>query len=274
MNVGSRLHKAREAKGLSLDSLSKTTRVKVRILEAIENNDAAAIPPRPYGRGFVRTYAGLVGLDPDETVRDYFLQFAPPRVAHVEPPAQTRAFRSDLLWARAAAFRSDLLWARAPYFVAGVLLLGFVLLGAQGLVSRDAPPVVTQPAAPVTPNSADSTESRAPAPKPRAALTVQLEATDPVWVAASADGQRTIYRTMRPGERETLRGDREIAIRVGDAGAVRLRINDRPDAVMGARGAVQSTRLTPNNVDAQPSSLQAPTGSATTRLRPRGGVSP
>jgi hypothetical protein len=86
-------------------------------------------------------------------------------------------------------------------------------------------------------------------------------------VTASADGQRAVYRIMRAGERETLRGDREIAVRVGNAGALRWRINDRPDAVMGARGAVRSARLTPDNVDAEPSSLQPPPRAATPRAR-------
>jgi hypothetical protein len=83
-------------------------------------------------------------------------------------------------------------------------------------------------------------------------LSVELEATAPVWVAASVDAERKVYRTMRPGERETLRGDREITVRVGNAGFLRWRVNDRPEAVMGARGAVQSVRVTAGGVEVQP----------------------
>jgi transcriptional regulator with XRE-family HTH domain len=89
MDIGSRLRSAREAKGVSLEALSKITRVKPTVLKALENNDAAAIPPRPYGRGFVSAYASYVGLDPQQTVRDYFLQFAaPPAAPRPEPPVQ------------------------------------------------------------------------------------------------------------------------------------------------------------------------------------------
>lgn len=83
MDVGARLRDAREARGLSLDAVSRSTRVQPRILSAIETNDSIALPPRPYGRGFVRAYASEVGLDPDGTVREFFSQFAPP----VDSPA-------------------------------------------------------------------------------------------------------------------------------------------------------------------------------------------
>src|SRR5688500_21891 len=86
MDVGSRLRSARIAKGMSLEALSKITRVKPAILAAIENNDTTAIPPRPYGRGFVSAFASQVGLDPQATVRDYFLQFVAPPAPGQEPP--------------------------------------------------------------------------------------------------------------------------------------------------------------------------------------------
>ena len=84
MNVGAQLRASREARGISIDALSHATRVQPRILAAIERNDVAAVPPRPFGRGFVRAYAQEIGLDPDGTAREYFAQFgtAAPAAAH------------------------------------------------------------------------------------------------------------------------------------------------------------------------------------------------
>ena len=77
MSVGAQLRASREARGLSLDAVSQKTRVQPRILAAIERDDVASVPPRPFGRGFVRSYAEQMGLDPEQTARDYFAQFAP-----------------------------------------------------------------------------------------------------------------------------------------------------------------------------------------------------
>jgi cytoskeleton protein RodZ len=75
MDIGGQLRSAREARGLSLATLAQRTRVPERALAAIERNDASALPPHPFDRGFVRTYAAEVDLDPDRMVRDYFAQF-------------------------------------------------------------------------------------------------------------------------------------------------------------------------------------------------------
>jgi hypothetical protein len=74
---------------------------------------------------------------------------------------------------------------------------------------------------------------------------VTLEATGPAWVAATTDGQRSLYQILQPGTTHSLRGAREIALRVGDAGALRLSVNGRPPQVMGAPGQVLTVRLTP-----------------------------
>ena len=251
MDVGSRLRSAREAKGMSLEALSKATRVKASLLAAVENNDAAAIPPRPYGRGFVSAYASHVGLDPQQTVRDYFLQFATPAPAPPQPPPA----------ARAAVLRGPSV--RPAYMAAGVLLIAIVALAIPLLkrhpVSASPAASTSEPArepagsAPAAVGTGGETDAAAAAPPTTAPVTVEIEAVAPVWVTASADAQRTLYRTLQAGERETLRGDREVAIRVGNAGLVRWQVNGRPAAVMGARGAVQSVRVTAAGVEVQPS---------------------
>jgi hypothetical protein len=86
-----------------------------------------------------------------------------------------------------------------------------------------------------------------PAASAPADLTVTLEAAHPAWVSATADGERVIFRTLQPGEREVLRATREIVLRVGDAGALRWSRGTGAAEVMGPRGAVRTIRLTPDN---------------------------
>ncbi len=90
MDIGARLREARESRGLTLDALSRSTRVQPRVLSAIERNDSSSLPPRPYGRGFVRVFATEVGLDPDATVREFFSQFGVAETVptyHVQDPS-------------------------------------------------------------------------------------------------------------------------------------------------------------------------------------------
>jgi len=66
-SIGSYLARQRRLRGISVDELANRTRIPRRSLERLE---AGAFDGTPDGfvRGFVRTVAGALGLDPDEAV--------------------------------------------------------------------------------------------------------------------------------------------------------------------------------------------------------------
>jgi cytoskeleton protein RodZ len=72
--VGERLRRAREARGIPLRQVSNVTRISMRALEAVERNDRTRLPGGIFTRAFVRAYATEVGLDPEATVRAFLAQ--------------------------------------------------------------------------------------------------------------------------------------------------------------------------------------------------------
>jgi transcriptional regulator with XRE-family HTH domain len=70
-DLGALLRKAREQRGLSLDDIQETTKIRKRYLEAIESGDHSILPGSFYVRAFVKNYSEAVGLDPDEVLRLY-----------------------------------------------------------------------------------------------------------------------------------------------------------------------------------------------------------
>jgi cytoskeleton protein RodZ len=256
-DIGAILRTAREAKGLSVGTLGQRTRVQPRVLTAIERNDISALPPRPFGRGFVRAYAEEVGLDPERTVRDYFAQFpsAPDSssVPAVAPRELPPVFDAPPRWSGLATAVTILV----------LVVAAAVVLGRRGDQSNESPAVgttgSTPPAeartpepAPKVPQAADAppTAPAAPLAAPAAPLTLELTAARPCWVAASTDGKRALYRLLQAGQRETLTATREIELRVGDAGAVSWRLNGRTGGPLGADGAIRDLTITPNNAAA------------------------
>ena len=69
LDFGSRMKRAREARGMSLREIAARTKISASALEALERNDIARLPGGIFGRGFVRAYAGEVGIYPEQTVR-------------------------------------------------------------------------------------------------------------------------------------------------------------------------------------------------------------
>ena len=79
-DFGGKLRQARERRGISLRQIATSTKIGVAALEALERNDISKLPGGIFSRGFVRSYAVEVGLDPEETVREFIERF------NAEPP--------------------------------------------------------------------------------------------------------------------------------------------------------------------------------------------
>jgi hypothetical protein len=71
MRIGAALTEARERAGLDLRAVEEQTKIRVRYLEALEGERWDDLPSRAYGKGFLRTYAELLGLDTETLVDEY-----------------------------------------------------------------------------------------------------------------------------------------------------------------------------------------------------------
>ena len=257
MSIGAQLRASREARGLSIDAVAHTTRVQSRILAAIERDDVRAVPPRPFGRGFVKAYAREIGLDGDQTTRDYFAQFAPvaPTVqpeVQKQPPSRANGLPREwrLALASLAALAAIVIAVVASRPAAKAESAAGVanVVGTSGVASTSAPASAakTTDAAPVLPPITPAA-TQAAAPAPAAPLTIVLTASNPSWVTADADGRRALFKTVAPGLPETIIAKREIVIRAGNAGALAWRVNGRELGPMGRIGQIRDVTITPTS---------------------------
>lgn len=76
-SVGRDLRLAREQLGLSIEEVGAYLRIRANYLAAIEAEEFDRLPAPAYITGFLRSYAGLVGLDPERVVAAYKTELAP-----------------------------------------------------------------------------------------------------------------------------------------------------------------------------------------------------
>jgi cytoskeleton protein RodZ len=76
MSAGEMLHEAREARGMTLDDLAQTTKLRASILAAMEGDDFSHCGGLVYARGQLRSMAPVLGLDPDDLVDAFNRQLA------------------------------------------------------------------------------------------------------------------------------------------------------------------------------------------------------
>jgi cytoskeleton protein RodZ len=69
--TGQILKENRERRGVTLSEVSLSTKITIKTLIAIEEGNPLNLPPKTFLRGFVRSYAIFLGLDPDEILRTF-----------------------------------------------------------------------------------------------------------------------------------------------------------------------------------------------------------
>lgn len=81
---GSALRDARETVGLSAAEIATRLKVSKTVVENIEAERLEALPARVFARAYIRNYANLVELDPDEMVSAYDRKTERERSAEIE----------------------------------------------------------------------------------------------------------------------------------------------------------------------------------------------
>lgn len=100
-SLGALLKTERERLGLSREQITEKTRMRAPVVEAIENEAWASLPPAVFVRGFLRSYAKVLGVSQD-TVMGLYAKSAPAEHAEVErhpksPRSRRRAVSLVLL---------------------------------------------------------------------------------------------------------------------------------------------------------------------------------
>lgn len=72
---GERLKRQRERAGVTLETISRTSKVPVSLFAGLEAGDASRWPPGLFARAYMRSYAEVIGLNPDETVEEFEAAF-------------------------------------------------------------------------------------------------------------------------------------------------------------------------------------------------------
>ena len=252
--VGKRLKARRESQGISLRDVAAVTKIAPGALEAIERDDIRRLPGGIFMRAFVRAYAAELGLNPNETLREFLAQF--PEIQQEEDAAAAAASGDARDDQAGLALR---MLGRAGLF--GLPIVAIVLwvvlfprreelqpLAGGPLVAARVDVLAPTAVSRVVDATADSTGAEAlPAVHESGSLRVALSVTGDCWVQLTADGRPAVERLLRAGESVEVSATRGTVIKVGDAGAVSLRVNGGAGRPLGARGQVVTTHIDQSN---------------------------
>lgn len=71
---GDRLREAREARGVSVRAVATSTRITERYLHALERSDLEALPGGVFDKGYIKSYAQFLDIDPKPLLESYGIE--------------------------------------------------------------------------------------------------------------------------------------------------------------------------------------------------------
>ena len=132
---GAYLRASRTDRALSRADIARWTRIPLRTIALLEEGEFDSLPAEVFVRGFLRSYALKVGIDPEATLRAYDAsraEYAKPQVSH----GQAEEIESARLGRRLSPRRNrERLGGRAR--IAAALLAMIVLTALAALYLAD-----------------------------------------------------------------------------------------------------------------------------------------
>jgi cytoskeleton protein RodZ len=83
--IGNTLREARVRRNLTLQQVEEDIKIRVKYVQAMENEDWDVMPGVTYVKGFLRTYATYLGLDPEVIIGEFRSRAMAPSAEHHEP---------------------------------------------------------------------------------------------------------------------------------------------------------------------------------------------
>jgi cytoskeletal protein RodZ len=250
-NLGASFKRARESSGLPLEKIAAETRISTRFLAAIENEEFHVLPGGVFNRGFIRTYAERVGLNPEQALADY------DRISSaVEEPVEVLRNVE-----RASMRKSE----RSLYPIAGGLLAVLVIVfyvvtrnGSTGSAAEPATPAAPPPVSAAAPATEAPVTAPAPLPEPEVIpapappvetqpLVLDFDVSDLSWIKIITDGTVALSDNVQAGSKQHFTAKSTIDVMIGNAGGASFAINGRNLGLLGKSGEVRQVTITPEN---------------------------
>jgi cytoskeleton protein RodZ len=254
LSIGQTLRAAREAQGMSLDDVAAHLRLMHRQIEAMESDDFASLGQSVFARGFVRNYARLLGLVPEDLLAR--MGGAPSEAAPItqaEPPPPAAWLTSPwlilmllgtlivvavpvalYLWLNSEVEEdlpsrqpSAMQMESAPAVAPAPVAAPAEAPAPEGTSPVPAEQLVPMPAAPLpAPTFQDPAEAGAPA---ESDSVLRFDFGDEAWVEVKDGSGRMVHRQLNPaGSRLDIQGQPPFDLVVGNATQVRMHYNGRP----------------------------------------------
>ena len=251
MSVGDALSAARQDAGVSVEEVSRLTKIRSQLIRDIEAGNFASCGGPVYARGHIRAIAGALGIDDAPLITHFDTS-----QGAIQGPGVRDVFEREVI---DMPHRHGANWTAAMAVAAAMLLVvALVSLfnssgerpGLQATVTQSTPPPSSSPspaATVVAPGPGTVGPDIASLNNPGAVFVRVRIVRDRSWVSVKADGKTVFGDTLSAGQFKDFRATKLIRLTIGNAGAVSLVVNGRDLGSPGGSGQVVKVEFGPGD---------------------------
>jgi cytoskeleton protein RodZ len=271
LELGTSFRKSRESLHLSIEKIAAETRINPRFLEAIENERFDLLPGGVFNRGFIRSYAVRLGLDPEEAIQAYEKLFRAVEAEPVQQETERVRGKTTKIPVYYVALAGLLILVVVFYFLnrhkdspvtAAKPSENLTAVAPPTSVPNEAPLPETIPAAAPAPVPTPETAAPKPAPGQASlvsnagsnsasnaasnAVVIEFEVREESWFKLSSDGSDIVSsEVLPPGTTRRYTATNSMNLSIGNAAGIALRVNGQPVSSLGRTGQVRNLIVTP-----------------------------
>ncbi len=237
LSFGRYLQTIRLEKKISLEQVAAQTRIGVGNLLLVEQEDHEQLPAEVFVKGFLRAYAAAIGADGDEAVRLYESSLDGVRKI-TESEASVGKSETRLGWKLIISIGLLLCIIALSIMVISILRH---TPGAKES-SQSTPPAVAEK--PVATESREGNRlTLESANKVSERLSLQITALENTWVKVIIDEKDSTEYNLSSGDDIELEATTGYNLLIGNAGGIKITLNDKPVAIPGESGQVVTMHL-------------------------------
>jgi len=246
MEIGKILKEAREARGLTLEEVEDSIKIRTKYIQAMEEEHFEILPGGPvYVRGFLKNYGRFLGLEVEELLGACQKRFSWPEPPESAGSPEQKKPLPPMARAGGGVGSRRLIALALAAAVAGIALFALLSTGFPGLNGL-AGNSDRQPYTARSPDDRGPGRSAPPAgPELATGVNLMLDVkSSRSWMQVVVDGSPAFQGELGAGQSKNFEAKDKIYIRLGNAGAVEVTLNGQKLGYLDGPGVVVDREFT------------------------------
>ena len=243
--LGQDLRRERELRGVSLEEISNSTKISLKLLEALEQDRLDALPGEFFIKAILRSYAKFLGMEENTVLNKYYMDSLLKKESQDED-AQRKKIKQPIPRKLEKKIGFSIL---ATVTLIILIFLYLISWGKKASLPREelkaSELIKTE-----TPANLPEIEPFSQSVYEEKKLKLEITVLEETWLQVYADGELKVEEVKRAGERIAVEASEELLVQLGNAGGVNYRINGREGKPLGVPGVpVRNIRITLDNFE-------------------------